>query len=99
MTICRKLKEAGETDNKERAREEERPPDLQRVFWKVRPKVAVQLRSQLTQFRETRGRGLGRITLGGVTIEESDLEQCKENRHKELQIIDQVLCPVLEKLV
>ena len=82
--FCRFLQE--ESDNE---------TELRRIFRKARTKVRVELRSQLTNFRESLSRGLGKM----FGAEESDLLQALNDRNKELQIIDQVLFPVLENAV
>lgn len=66
---------------------------MRKLFWKARTKAKSELRNQLSTFQDTLTRGLSRMF--GPT--DSDLLQSMDNRNKELQIIEQVLLPVLER--
>lgn len=73
----------------------DKEPEMKKLFSKVRVSVRLELRIQLTNFRESLKGGL--VWLFGAT--DQDLQQCIVNRNKELQIIEHVLFPYLEKLV
>ena len=65
---------------------------LRKLFWKARAKARVVLKEQLAEFRDKRAAGLGSI----FGPPDQELKQCIDNRTKELQVIDELLLPLLE---
>ena len=65
---------------------------LGKLFWKARAKARVVLKEQLAEFREKRAAGLGGI----FGPPDQELKMCIDNRNKELQVIDDLLLPLLE---
>lgn len=65
---------------------------LRKLFWKARAKARVVLKDQLAEFRDKRAAGLGSI----FGPPDQELKLCIDNRTKELQVIDELLLPLLE---
>ena len=65
---------------------------LGKLFWKARAKARVVLKEQLAEFREKRAAGLGGI----FGPPDQELKMCIDNRNRELQVIDDLLLPLLE---
>ena len=74
----------------------EQEAQMRRLFWKARTKAKAELRNQLATYNDTLARGMSRIYYGSAS--DADLRQCIDNRHKELQVIEQVLQPLIESL-
>ena len=74
----------------------EQEAQMRRLFWKARTKAKAELKNQLETYNDTLARGMSRIYYG--TASDADLRQCIDNRHKELQVIEQVLQPLIESL-
>ena len=55
-----------------------------------------ELKNQLATYNETLARGMSRIFYGSAS--DADLRQCIDNPNKELQVIEQVLQPLIESL-
>jgi len=69
---------------------------MRKLFWKARTKAKNELKNQLETYNETLARGMSRIFYGSAS--DADLRQCIDNRNKELQVIEQVLQPLIESL-
>ena len=69
---------------------------MRKLFWKARTKAKNELKNQLATYNETLARGMSRIFYGSAS--DADLRQCIDNRNKELQVIEQVLQPLIESL-
>ena len=74
----------------------EEEAQMRKLFWKARTKAKAELKNQLETYNDTLARGMSRIYYG--TASDADLRQCIDNRHKELQVIEQVLQPLIESL-
>ena len=74
----------------------EQEAQMRRLFWKARTKAKAELKNQLETYNDTLARGMSRIYYGSAS--DADLRQCIDNRHKELQVIEQVLQPLIESL-
>ncbi|XP_040569446.1 uncharacterized protein [Lepeophtheirus salmonis] len=67
---------------------------LRRLFWKVRLKCRKDIKYQLLSFCEKKDNGLGGI----FGHSELELRQCIDNRNRELQVIDNLMIPLLDSL-
>ncbi len=67
---------------------------MRKLFWKARSVSGKELKEQLSDFRAKREAGLGNL----FGPPDSDLRLCIENRNKELQVIDELITPILDSL-
>lgn len=62
------------------------------IFWKARSRAKDELNDQLEDFQQKRTAGLGTLYGPNDTV----LEECQQDKSKEIKVVEQILVPKME---